>query len=140
MVRRQMNGVSFKISFTVQPIFVSQKLEQVVKSKKVQPLIINQECVVNLLSCHLSYVDYVGYTARHLHQCMFTHKNSAIGEQLLEACHVLTVYPRSHQDDISDHNKQVLFETCVRMWLLYMVNAQEDHNISSAQKWPVLSL
>ena len=58
-----MNGVSFKIGFTVQPIFVSQKLEQVVKAKKVQPPIINQQCMVNLLSCHLDNVDYVGYTA-----------------------------------------------------------------------------
>ena len=47
-----MNGVSFKSGFTVQPIFVSQKLEQVVKSKKVQPPI-NQQCMVNSLSCWL---------------------------------------------------------------------------------------
>ena len=78
-----MNG--FEISFIVQLIFVSQKLEQVVKSKKIKQLIINQQCMVNSLSCHLSYVDYVGYTARHLHQCIFIHKNSAIGEQLLES-------------------------------------------------------
>ena len=55
-----MNGVSFKIGFTVQPIFVSQKLEQVVKSKKEQLPIINQQCMVNLLSFHLGNVDYVG--------------------------------------------------------------------------------
>ena len=38
-----MNGLSFKIGFTVQSIFVSQKLEQVVKQKKVQPKIINEQ-------------------------------------------------------------------------------------------------
>ena len=48
-----MNGVSFKSGFTVQPIFVSQKLEQVVKSKKVLPPI-NQQCMVNSLSCWLN--------------------------------------------------------------------------------------
>ena len=80
-----MIALSFEISFTSQLIFVSQKLEQVVKSKKVQPQLINQQCMVSSLSFHLSYVDYVGYTARNLHQCIFTHKNSAIGEELLEA-------------------------------------------------------
>ena len=79
-----MIGLSFETSFTVQLIFISQKLEQVLKSKKVQPLLINQQCMVNSLSFHLSYVDYAGYTAQHIHQCIFTHKNSAIGEQLFE--------------------------------------------------------
>lgn len=37
--------------------------------------------MVYLFSCDLSYADYVGYTAGHLHQ----HKNSAIVKHLLEA-------------------------------------------------------
>ena len=34
-------------------------------------------------------------------------------------CHLLTEYPRTHQDDMADHNKHVLFETCVRMTAIY---------------------
>ena len=47
---------------------------------------------------------------------------------IISLCHVLTQYPRTHQDDMAGNNKHILFETCVRMWLLYIVNAQEDHN------------
>ena len=40
----------------------------------------------------VSDTDYVGYTARHLHQRIVEHKNSAIGKHLLEAhgssCHL----------------------------------------------------
>ena len=49
-----------------------------------KPPIVNQQCVVYLLSCDLCDADYVSYTARHLHQRMAEHKNSAIGKQLLE--------------------------------------------------------
>ena len=37
------------------------------------------------LSCDLCDVDYVGYTARHLHQRIDEHKSSAIGQHFLEA-------------------------------------------------------
>ena len=91
-VKRQMRDLSQKIGLTVQPIFVSKKLEQDLKPKEVKPPIINQQCVVYLFSCDLCDTDYVGYTARHLHQRIVEHKNSAIGKHLLEAhgnsCHL----------------------------------------------------
>ena len=91
-VKRQMRDLSQKIGLTVQPMFVSKKLEQDVKPKEVKPPIINQQCVVYLFSCDLCDTDYVGYTARHLHQRIVEHKNSAIGQHLLEAhgssCHL----------------------------------------------------
>ena len=49
-----------------------------------KPPIVNQQCVVYLFSCDLCDADYVSYTARHLHQRMAEHKNSAIGKQLLK--------------------------------------------------------
>ena len=91
-VKRQMRDLSQKIGLTVQPIFVSKKLEQDLKPKEVKPPIINQQCMVYLFSCDLCVTDYVGYTARHLHQRIVEHKNSAIGKHLLEAhgssCHL----------------------------------------------------
>ena len=55
-------------------------------------------------------------------------------ERLFWICHVLTEYLRTHQDNMADHNKHILFKTCVRMWLLYVVNAQEDHNRINTEK------
>ena len=43
------------------PILVSQKLEQVVKSKEVQPPIINQQCMDNSFSCQLRNADYISW-------------------------------------------------------------------------------
>ena len=44
----------------------------------------NQQCVVYHFTCDLCDADYVGYTARHLHQRIAEHKNSAIGRHFLE--------------------------------------------------------
>ena len=92
-VKRQMRDLSQKIGLTVQPIFVSKKLEQDLQPKEVKPPIINQQCVVYLFSCGLCDADYVGYTARHLQQRIVEHKNSVIGKHLLEvhgsSCHRL---------------------------------------------------
>ena len=52
--------------------------------KEIKLPIVNQQCVVYLFSCDLCDEDYVGYTARHLHQRIAEHKNSAIGKHLLE--------------------------------------------------------
>ena len=64
---------------------MSKKLGQDFKPKEIKPLIVNQQCVVYHFSCDLCDADYVGYTARHLHQRIAEHKNSAIGKHLLEA-------------------------------------------------------
>ena len=71
VVRRQMRDLSHKIGTTLQPVFISKKLEQDLK-----PPIVNQQCVVYLFSCDLCNADYVGYTARHLHQRIAKHKNT----------------------------------------------------------------
>jgi len=48
------------------------------------PSIVSQHYVVYKLACDLCGADYVGYTARHLHQRIAEHKYSAIGKHLLE--------------------------------------------------------
>ena len=66
---------------TLQPIFVSKKLEQDLRPRDIKPPIVNQRCVVYLFSCDLCDAGYyVGYTARHLHHRISERKNSAIGK------------------------------------------------------------
>ena len=84
-VRRQMRDLSYKIGTTLQPVFVSKKLEQDLVPKEIKPPIVNQQCVLYSFSCDMCDADYVGYTARHLHQRIVEHKNSAIGKHFLEA-------------------------------------------------------
>ena len=84
-VRRQLCDLSRKICVTLQSIFVSKKLEQDLKPKEIKPSIVNRQCVVYKFACDLCDADYVGYTARHLHQRIAKHKYSSIGKHLLEA-------------------------------------------------------
>ena len=63
---------------------MSKKLEQDLKPKEIKPSIVSQHCVVYKFSCDLCDSDYVGYTARHLHQRIAEHKYSAIGKHLLD--------------------------------------------------------
>ena len=80
-----MKDLSHKIGTIVEPIFVGKKLEQDLKPKEIKPPIVNQQRVVYPFLCDLCDADYVGYTARHLHQRIVGHKNSAIGKHLVEA-------------------------------------------------------
>ena len=84
VVRRQLRDLSGKIGVTLQPIFVSKKLEQDLKPKEIKPSIVSQHCVVYKFSCDLCDADYVGYTARHLHQRIAEHKYSTISKHLLD--------------------------------------------------------
>ena len=84
-VRRQMRDLSNKIGLSLQPVRVSQKLEQILKPKEAKPSIVNQQCVVYHFVCDLCHADSVGYTAQHLFQRVAEHKNSAIGKHFHEA-------------------------------------------------------
>ena len=63
---------------------MSKKLEQDLKPKEIKPSIVNRQCIVYKFACDLCDADYVGYTARHLHQRIAEHKYSSIGKRLLE--------------------------------------------------------
>ena len=62
-----------------------KNLGQDLRPKEIKPSIVNKQCVVYHFSCDLCDADYVGYTARHLHQRIAEHKNSVIGRHFLEA-------------------------------------------------------
>ena len=78
-VRSQLRDLSDKIAVTLQPIFVSKKLEQDLK-----PRIVSQNCVIYKFACDLCDSEYVGYTARHLHQRVAEHRYSSIGKHFLK--------------------------------------------------------
>ena len=84
-VRRQLRDLNHKISLTLQPVFISKKLEQDLKPKEAKQSIVNQQCVVYHFVCDLCGADYVGYTARHHFQRVPEHKNSAIGKHFHDA-------------------------------------------------------
>ena len=64
----------------IKPIFVSKKIEDTLKPKEDKPPLVNDHCVVYHFQCDLCEANYVGFTARHLHQRISEHKYSAIGK------------------------------------------------------------
>ena len=58
-VKRQICDLSHKIGITLQPIFVSRKMEQDCKPGEINPPTINQQCIVYSFTCDLCDSDYV---------------------------------------------------------------------------------
>ena len=74
---KTLKDLSHKIQTTVQPVFVSQKIERDLKLREAKPPIVNQQCLVYKFQCDLCDAGYVGFTLRHLHQRVEEHKNSS---------------------------------------------------------------
>ena len=74
--------MSANIGVQIKPVFQTKKIGQVLASKDKKSPIVNNQCVVYKFECDLCDADYVGYTARHLHQRINEHKYSAIGRHL----------------------------------------------------------
>ena len=104
VVKKRLTDLSSKIKTTIQPVFISRKLNEDVKVREVKPATVNQQCVVYKFQCNLCDAGYVGYTRGHLHERVDGHKqksssickhylsehNSNIPPHLLEQFHVLT--------------------------------------------------
>ena len=58
--------ISLKVNTTIQPVFVSRKIEQELSVKETKPPIVNQQCVVYSFQCDLCDAGYAGYTRGHL--------------------------------------------------------------------------
>ena len=82
ILRTQLKDLSLKINTTIQPVFVSHKIERDLKLREVKPPIVNQQCLVYLFKCDLCDAGYVGFTCLHLHLRVEEHKNvsSSIGK------------------------------------------------------------
>ena len=81
-VRKQLSDLSNKIDHTLQPVFKSRKICEDLKMCEPKPPIISQQCVVYNYKCDLCDAEYVGYTSRHLHQCIDEHRYSSVGKHL----------------------------------------------------------
>ena len=85
-VRREIHSLGSKINSDIKPVFTSRKLSQILSVKENKPPIVNTQCIVYFFQCDLCDANYVGFTARHLHQRISEHRYSAIGRHL-EALH-----------------------------------------------------
>ena len=85
-IRKDIYSLGAKIDVNVKPVFTSRKLSQILRVKENKPPIVNTQCVVYLFECDLCDANYVGFTARQLHQRLSEHRYSAIGKHL-EAQH-----------------------------------------------------
>ena len=76
-MRKQLKDLSLKVHTTIQPVFVSRKIEQELSVKETKPPIVNQQCVVYGFQCYLCDAGYVGYTRGHLHNLVKGHKQQS---------------------------------------------------------------
>jgi len=65
-------------------MFTSKKIADDIKVAEAKPPLINQQCLDYKFKCDLCDAEYVGYTYRHLFQCIDEHKHSAIGKHLCD--------------------------------------------------------
>jgi len=83
-VRRQLKDLGNTVNISIQPVFVSRKLNDVLKYKEPKPSIVSQQRVIYEFKCGLCDAGYIGYTMRHLHERCEEHKlpTSSIGKHL----------------------------------------------------------
>ena len=77
IVKKQLMDLSPKVHTTVQPVFVSRKVEQELNVKETKPAIVDQQCVVYGFQCDLCDAGYVGYTRGHLHNGVKGHEQQS---------------------------------------------------------------
>ena len=57
-MRKQLKDVSLKVHTTIQPVFVSRKIEQELSVKETKAPIVNQQCVVYGFQFHFGTHDH----------------------------------------------------------------------------------
>ena len=76
-MKKRLTDLSLKIKTTIQPVFISRKLNEDLKFREVKPAIVNQQCLVYQFQCNLCDAGYVGYTRGHLHERVDGHKQKS---------------------------------------------------------------
>ena len=76
IARKQLKDLSLKVHTTIQPVFVSRKIEQELHVKETKPPIVNKQCVVHSFQNDWCDARYVGNTREHLHSRIKGHKNN----------------------------------------------------------------
>ncbi|KAL9977057.1 hypothetical protein ACROYT_G014421 [Oculina patagonica] len=76
VVKKRLTDLSSKIKTTIQPMFISRKLNEDLKIREVKPATVNQQCVVYKFQCNLCDAGYVGYSpaATSMNELMYTNK------------------------------------------------------------------
>ena len=74
--KKRFTDLSSKIKTTIQPMFISRKLNEDLKVQEVKPATVNQQCLVNKFQCNLCDAGYVGYTCSPLHEYVDGHKQN----------------------------------------------------------------
>jgi len=77
IARRELKDLSLNVHTTIQPVFVSRKIERELNVKETKPRLVNQQCVVYSFRCDLCDAGYVGYTRGHLHNRVKGHKQQS---------------------------------------------------------------
>ncbi|KXJ19424.1 hypothetical protein AC249_AIPGENE12493 [Exaiptasia diaphana] len=80
IVKRQLTQLNKKLDSNLEAIFVSRKLNDMLKMQEPKPPLVSQQLVIYKFQCGLCDASYVGYTARHLHQRIDEHRYSTIGK------------------------------------------------------------
>jgi len=63
-------------------VYTNVKIKNDIREKEDKPPLVSQQCALYSFKCDLCDASYVGYTCRHLHQCIEEHKGSVIGDHL----------------------------------------------------------
>ena len=114
--KKQLKDLSLKVHTTIQPVFVSRKIEQELNVKETKPPIVDQQCVVYGFQCELCDADYVGYIRGHLHNRVKGHRQQSstiakhykymhgtMPQYLLKRFKVLNNATRSHTTSFCRH-------------------------------------
>ena len=76
-MKKQLKVLSLKVHTTIQPVFVSRKIEQELNVEERKPAIVDQQFVVYGFQCDLCDAGYLGYTRGHLHNRVKGHKQQS---------------------------------------------------------------
>ena len=76
-MKKRLTDLSLKINTTIQPVFISRKLNEDLKFREVKPAIVNQQCLVYQFQCNQCDAGYVGYARGHRHERVDGHKQKS---------------------------------------------------------------
>ena len=77
VLRKQLDSLDNKIGTSLQPVYASRKLRDVLSVKEPKSSEVNQQGVVYRFKCPLCDSEYIGFTTRHLFQGLDEHLRSA---------------------------------------------------------------
>ena len=78
-VRKQLKDLGTNIGNPIQTVLMSPKIDEQLQIQERKPPVVSQQCVVYQFKCDLCDTDYIGYTARHLHQRIDAHVKGCHG-------------------------------------------------------------